>query len=56
MQNQLMLAIFIALGVMLVAGLIAIPSMEQQQALADKGGIPNGHASDRAKQVRGINL
>jgi hypothetical protein len=33
--NTIMLGIFIALGVVLVAGLIAIPSMEQ--AFADNG-------------------
>jgi hypothetical protein len=54
--NTVMVAIFIAFGIMLVAGLIAIPVIEQQQAAhADKGGVPNTHASDRAKQVRGIN-
>lgn len=38
--NTIMLAIFVALGVMLVAGLVAIPAIEQA-ALADKGGMPN---------------
>ena len=55
MQNQLMVAIFVAVGATLVAGLIAIPVLEQS-VQADKGGIPNGHASDTAKRVRGINL
>lgn len=39
----------------LVAGLVVIPEV-QQSALADKGGVPNSHASDTAKRVRGINL
>jgi hypothetical protein len=44
-----MVAIFIALGALLVAGLVVVPvMMEHQQALADKGGIPNEHASDKA--------
>ena len=33
-----MVAIFLDLGVMLVAGLIAIPLIEQQAALAARGG------------------
>jgi len=46
--NTLMLAIFVALGVVLVAGLMAIPALEQS-VLADKGGVPNGHASSKAR-------
>ena len=43
--NTVMLAIFVALGATLVAGLIAIPTIEQQHAAhADKGGVPNEHA------------
>jgi hypothetical protein len=38
--NTITLAIFVALGVMLVAGLVAIPALEQA-ALATKGGVPN---------------
>ena len=38
-----MLAIFVALGVMLIAGLIAIPTI-QQAALANKGGTSNENA------------
>jgi hypothetical protein len=44
-----MLGIFIALGVVLVAGLVVIPEIEQQAALADKGDVPNGHASSKAR-------
>jgi hypothetical protein len=47
--NTLMLAVFIALGVMLVAGLVVIPEIEQQAALADKGGVPNTHAAGHGK-------
>jgi hypothetical protein len=48
--NTLMIAISMALGVILVAGLIAIPTIEQQQAArADKGGVPNSHASRNAQ-------
>jgi len=48
--NTVMLAIFVALGATLVAGLIAIPTIEQQHAAhADKGGAPNAHASDKAR-------
>jgi hypothetical protein len=46
--NTLMFAIFVALGAVLVAGLIAIPVIEQS-VQADKGGIPNGHASTKAR-------
>ena len=43
--DTLLLAIVVAFGVFLVAGLIAIPVIEQQQAAhADKGGVPNEHA------------
>jgi hypothetical protein len=52
--NTMMLAIFVALGVMLVAGLVVIPEIEQQAALADKGGVPNVHASDKAFGRHGI--
>ena len=45
--NTIMLAIFVALGVMLVAGLVAIPAIEQA-ALADKGGV----AKSGPKKVR----
>lgn len=38
--NTIMLAIFVALGVMLVAGLVVMPTIEQA-ALATKGGLPN---------------
>jgi hypothetical protein len=41
--NTGMLAIFVALGVMLIAGLIAIPTIEQA-ALANKGGTSNENA------------
>jgi len=37
------------LGVVLVAGLVVIPEIGQQSALADKGGAPNEHASDKAR-------
>lgn len=40
-----MFVIFIALGVMLVAGLVVV---SEQSALANKGGIPNEHASSKA--------
>lgn len=40
-KNTIMLAIFVALGVMLVAGLVVMPTIEQA-ALANKGGVPNG--------------
>ena len=47
MQNQLMVAIFVAVGVTLVAGLVVIPEIEQQAALADNGNhfgqIKNGN-------------
>jgi hypothetical protein len=52
-----MLAIFVALGATLVAGLIAIPTIEQQQtAYADKGGAPNAHASDKARGHSAIGI
>jgi mono/diheme cytochrome c family protein len=35
MQNQLMVAIFVALGVMLVAGLVVIPAINEAQARSD---------------------
>jgi hypothetical protein len=47
--NTVMLGILVALGVILVAGLIAIPVIEQQAAHADKGGVPNTHASSKAR-------
>lgn len=48
--NTLLFAIVVAFGVFLVARLIAIPAIEQQQsALADKGGYPNEHASSKAR-------
>ena len=44
-----MVAIFVVLGVMVAAALVVVPALlEHQQALADKGGIPNEHASDKA--------
>jgi hypothetical protein len=43
-----MVAIFVAVGATLVAGLIAIPVL-QQSVQADKGGIPNDHASPKAR-------
>jgi hypothetical protein len=43
-----MLGIFVALSVVLVAGLVVIPVLEQS-VQADKGGIPNGHASTKAR-------
>jgi hypothetical protein len=47
--NTIMLAIFVALGVMLVAGLVVIPATEQS-ALADKGGMPNGGHKKRVRE------
>jgi hypothetical protein len=44
-----MLGILVALGVILVAGLIAIPVIERQAAYADKAGVPNTHASSKAR-------
>ena len=41
--NTLMVAIFIAVDVMLVAGLISIPTIERA-ALANKGGTSNENA------------
>jgi hypothetical protein len=38
----------VAFGVFLIGGLIAIPAIEQA-VQADKGGIPNSHASDKAR-------
>jgi hypothetical protein len=50
MQNQLMVAIFVAVGATLVAGLIAIPLIEQQQAAhADKGGVPNAKSAGHGR-------
>ncbi len=46
-KSTVMLAVFVALGVILVAGLIAIPVLEQS-VQANKGGIPNEHASPTA--------
>jgi len=43
-----MVAIFLALGIMLVAGIVAIPVLGQS-VQADKGGIPNEHASSKAQ-------
>jgi len=45
MQNRLMVAIFVAVGATLVAGLIAIPSMEQASAYNGNhfGQIRNGN-------------
>ena len=37
MKNELMVAIFVAVGATLVAGLVVIPEIEQQAALADNG-------------------
>jgi hypothetical protein len=48
MKNQLILSIFVALGATLVAGLVAIPAIEQA-VQAEKGGIPNSHASIKAR-------
>jgi hypothetical protein len=49
--NTIIFAIFVALGVMLVAGLVAIPAIEQA-ALADKGGVPNpGHKKVRERRT-----
>ena len=48
--NLIMVAILIALGVVLVAGLVVIPEIEQQQlALADKGGIPHTGSNGRGR-------
>jgi hypothetical protein len=47
--STIMLSLVVALGLVLVAGLVIMPEIEQQAALADKGGIPNGHASDKAR-------
>jgi hypothetical protein len=47
-RNTIPLSLVVALGIVLVAGLIAIPVLEQS-VQADKGGIPNGHASDKAR-------
>jgi hypothetical protein len=47
--NSLMVAIFVALGVVLVAGLVIIPEIEQQAALADKGGIPNDNSAGHGR-------
>ena len=46
--NTLLLAMVVAFGVMLVAGLLSIPVLEQS-VQADKGGIPNTHASTKAR-------
>ena len=43
--NYIMLAIVLALGVFLVAGLVVVPTIELQQAQADKGGVPNSHSA-----------
>ena len=40
-QTNTLLAIAVAFG--------AIPAIEQQQLQADKGGIPNSHASSNAQ-------
>jgi len=48
MRDQLMVAIFVAMMATLVAGLVAIPVLEQS-VQADKGGIPNEHASPKAR-------
>jgi hypothetical protein len=50
--NTIMLAIFVALGVMLVAGLVAIPAIEQHAALANKGGNPNGGGGHKKVRER----
>lgn len=39
--DTIMLAIFVALGVVLIAGLVVMPAIEQA-ALANQGGVPNG--------------
>ena len=47
--NTVMVAIFVALDVVVVAGLVVIPEIEHYSALADPGGAPNEHASDKAR-------
>jgi uncharacterized membrane protein YjgN (DUF898 family) len=48
--NNIMLAIFVVLGAMLIAGLVVMPAIEQA-ALADKGGVPNGHQKARERRA-----
>ena len=44
--NTMMLAVFVALGLTLVAGLIAIPTIEQAHAAASSSSLP-GSIEDR---------
>jgi hypothetical protein len=45
--NYLTLAIVLAFGVFLIAGLVIVPAIEEVQA--DKGGIPNTHAGSHGR-------
>lgn len=48
-RNTILLSLVVALGVMLAAGLVVIPEIEQQVALADNGGIPNDNSAGHGR-------